>query len=232
MRDYRLYQKAIENGEVYRGCRALYNAFAKYGYDTFKREILVECDINMLNHFEDVFVVLYKTLRPDGYNLITGGGVNRTMCDETRALMAKNIKAGIHRNIESYRDNEELDGMPPYFAWYEKGTMRGFRINKHPLCTNKRFTSRTVSVEILKGQALEFMSTLEKMEVKHLSNQMKKLQTGVPTGIQSRKNGRYEVAFVKKGATYNKFFSTGTSQENLAAAILWMTNTKQQLALQ
>jgi group I intron endonuclease len=57
-------------------CRALAAAIAKYGWPSFKKEILVECDKDDLDTMEDEMIRKHGTLTPQGYNLIPGGTFN------------------------------------------------------------------------------------------------------------------------------------------------------------
>lgn len=51
----------------------LYRAFKKYGIDNFKWEILCECSGKDLNKKEIYYIKELKSLKPDGYNMTTGG---------------------------------------------------------------------------------------------------------------------------------------------------------------
>ena len=53
----------------------LHKAFRKYGYESFKYEILVKDidDINILNELEIYYINFYNTKVPNGYNVEDGG---------------------------------------------------------------------------------------------------------------------------------------------------------------
>jgi len=53
--------------------QALYNSLVKYGYDNFIVEIIEECTLEQLNDLEELYIRIYKSLTPNGYNLTTGG---------------------------------------------------------------------------------------------------------------------------------------------------------------
>jgi group I intron endonuclease len=63
----------------------LHNSIAKYGVDNFKFEVLVYADDrDYLNDLEQKVIAAYGTMSPNGYNLDSGGGVSRTISEETR----------------------------------------------------------------------------------------------------------------------------------------------------
>jgi group I intron endonuclease len=51
----------------------LYRAIRKYGIDGFSFEILVECDVDMLNEQEKFYIEQYNSMYPNGYNMVPGG---------------------------------------------------------------------------------------------------------------------------------------------------------------
>jgi group I intron endonuclease len=65
------------------GCRAIYNAIQKYGWDNFEKD-WYECPNEDLNFDEDLLVSEMGTLSPDGYNLREGGGANGKLSEETK----------------------------------------------------------------------------------------------------------------------------------------------------
>lgn len=68
----------------------LHNAIRKYGKNNFViKKICWCCNMDDLNHREEYYIRLFKTLAPNGYNAQKGGG-NRTTCEESRL---KNSKA-------------------------------------------------------------------------------------------------------------------------------------------
>ena len=55
-----------KHGKSY--CRALRNAINHFGFDTFKKEIIWECDNCSLCDMEKYYINTYDTLYPNGYN--------------------------------------------------------------------------------------------------------------------------------------------------------------------
>lgn len=68
-----LMERSGKRGHGYRGCECFYSAIQKYGFDTFKREILKEVKISELDETEKEFIQKYNTLMPNGYNISAGG---------------------------------------------------------------------------------------------------------------------------------------------------------------
>lgn len=70
----------------------LHNAISKHGEDNFKFEVLLYAtDPDYLNLMEQKIIAGFNTMTPNGYNLDSGGGVNRVLSDETKAKL-KNRK--------------------------------------------------------------------------------------------------------------------------------------------
>lgn len=63
----------------------LQKAWNKHGEENFKFYVLEFCDIENLDSAEVYYIDLYKTLnRSNGYNLTSGGSLNKEYSDETR----------------------------------------------------------------------------------------------------------------------------------------------------
>jgi len=54
-------------------CKYLNSSIAKYGKEHFTVELLVRCDLNELDKYEQQFIKEYNSKYPDGYNLTNGG---------------------------------------------------------------------------------------------------------------------------------------------------------------
>lgn len=81
-------------GGHFKGQRALYAAFKKYGKENFVFEILwssTTLDIDALNNFERDFIYLFDTMAPNGYNLKEGGN-NGKLSDETKKKIGESNK--------------------------------------------------------------------------------------------------------------------------------------------
>ena len=74
--------------EGYKYCRKFYKAILKYGWDNFTHEILKECKESDVDYWESYYIKLYDTINK-GYNLESGGCANKTVSEETKALISE-----------------------------------------------------------------------------------------------------------------------------------------------
>lgn len=68
----------------------LYAAYKKYGIENFKFQIVCICFDEDCNRYEGEYIQKFNTIRPNGYNLKTGGN-NSKLCKESRELIRKRI---------------------------------------------------------------------------------------------------------------------------------------------
>ena len=52
----------------------------------------MECSSGEMDHYEKLFIDLYNSKCPDGYNLDDGGNTNKTRSEETRAAISDGMK--------------------------------------------------------------------------------------------------------------------------------------------
>ena len=71
--------------------RCIYNAYMKYGIQSFTFRIICICFDEACNELEAEYIRRYKTLVPNGYNLKEGGSNSRHN-EETRRLISQNRK--------------------------------------------------------------------------------------------------------------------------------------------
>ena len=69
------------------GCRYLYNAIQKHGWDNFSKEILYkDLTLDEANVLEDEMIEHYNSLAPNGFNLKTGGDQFEFSSDTIRRM--------------------------------------------------------------------------------------------------------------------------------------------------
>jgi len=74
-------------------CCYLYNAIHKYGRKNFNIEALVEVSTRELaNEFEIEYISRYKTMFPNGYNILPGGDEPRPLSEEERKKLSDRMK--------------------------------------------------------------------------------------------------------------------------------------------
>jgi hypothetical protein len=93
----RTIEKRLEEHETGKsiGCRAIYNAIKKYGWENFEKD-WYECPDEDLNSEEKLLVRDMGTLSPDGYNLMDGGGSRGKPSDETKQKMSESMTGDKH----------------------------------------------------------------------------------------------------------------------------------------
>lgn len=221
---FKKFQKQVKNGKnpnKIGGCPALYKAFMKYGFD---KCVFVVMEKNIpndkLNEIEDNYILEYKTLVPNGYNLRLNDSTKYNgLSEETLRLISENRR----------RNPVELDGMPMYVAFVQRNGRRGYRIQGHPNCEFKDFLSSTESLEELKKKALDFLKEIENKL--YVSTYQVKAQAGIPKGILDKPTG-YEIQVQRNGMNFNKMFtkSSISKQENLRLAIEWIAKLDAEIA--
>lgn len=193
----------------------LYYAMIKYGIDNFKFEVIEEnIDDLDLDALEIAHIKMLNTLKPNGYNMTTGGG-HFTHHPDTKKLMSDLAIAAAPSLIDKYR-KEETKGLPMYIVYHNKGS-RGYAINEHPLCSYKSFTlTNYPSMDDCRLAAAEFLADLEEEGV---VKKFTKKRLDLPTGITTFRNG-YLAKRKVNGTLYKKAFgdSTLADEVNLQAA--------------
>jgi group I intron endonuclease len=84
----------------------LCNAIAKYGIKSFDIEVLIETNDNMLNHYERLFIDLYNTIEPNGYNIRSGGCQQSTHSTESCKRMSEAKRGSKNHNYGKPRTDE------------------------------------------------------------------------------------------------------------------------------
>jgi group I intron endonuclease len=81
-----------------------YRAIRKYGWDNFKREILIECNDQHLDDYEIRFIHMYGSLMPNGYNMTIGGGGTKghTQTVDTKQSRALSLKKDHNKGLPMY----------------------------------------------------------------------------------------------------------------------------------
>ena len=73
------------------GCKAIFGAIQKYGWDNFEKH-WYEVPDEVLNDHEELMVEVLGTLAPNGYNLKEGGGSGGKWCDEVKQKISVSHK--------------------------------------------------------------------------------------------------------------------------------------------
>lgn len=90
-------------------CAFLYNAIQKYGKENIQKEILINCENDLLDFHEIEFIKKFETLYSNGYNIRTGGS-SGLHCDASKEKMRqsklgeKNFDFGKPRSVEAKKN--------------------------------------------------------------------------------------------------------------------------------
>jgi hypothetical protein len=112
------------------GCRAIYNAIQKHGWDNFEKD-WYECPDSDLNKHEELMVEVLGTLAPDGYNLKEGGG-NGKLSDETKQKISDAQRGENHHMWGDHHDEDTIQKMSDAHRG-ENNHMYGRTGEKNPL---------------------------------------------------------------------------------------------------
>ena len=195
------------------GCVALNTAIRKYGFDNFKKEILLECDEDMLDYFECKMIKTYNSLAPYGYNLMTGGNSNKHLSEETKQKMSQ---SALKRDTKSYRKSDETKELPKYLVRIDNKYQKGYKISKHPKCKCKYFADTSKTLEENYQDAIYYMNLLDTTDLEH-----KAPEKTLPQGIQKMGHGFRIYIKNEEGKLYTKNFGSKnqTTDELLDDAI-------------
>jgi hypothetical protein len=153
----------IRDAKTRNYCRALNYAINKYGHENMKLEVIKECNIDELNYYENYYINSLNTLKPNGYNLTTGGSKSRNS-EETKILKRNSM---IGKNVGKIlpkisRKREEDNHLPKYLLHFiKKNGKEGYRIYHHPTLKPKSFGIQTISLEERLQQALNYLNQIE-----------------------------------------------------------------------
>jgi len=156
-------QHVIDSKNGRDNCRLLNNAIRKYNYENFQLEVLHECNIEELDHYENYYITHYNTMTPNGYNLVSGKSSSR-QSEETKERRRINMydKNVGKRYPRRDRKREEDIHLPKYLRYYSDITGKeGYRISNHPILKDRSFVSKYLSLEDKLNLALEYLNTSE-----------------------------------------------------------------------
>lgn len=179
----------FKNGEIEK-CEDissyLYNSMVKYGIENFEfKVILDDIEDDLIDQHEIDYIEIYNTLKPNGFNLTTGGGGFKHH-DDTKLLMRELAINAAPGHIDKWR-KEETKGLPMYIVSHNKGNSKGFAVCGHPLCSYKSFTlSDYKTLDECKQTACKFLEDLETNKVQHV---FKKTDAHLPVGITRFRTG-------------------------------------------
>lgn len=89
-----LEQRAKKDGKGYIHCKSFYDAILKYGWPSFKLEILEQVDNNSIaDEREQFYIKLFNSTNPDfGYNIDFGGCIGKIRAEQTKQKISESGK--------------------------------------------------------------------------------------------------------------------------------------------
>jgi hypothetical protein len=141
-------------------CRLLNNAINKYGHENFVIELIKECPVEELNHYESLYIKEYNSLNPNGYNLTTGG--DNYIQDESTQELKRISMIGKNKGKiypKRIRKREEDNTLPKYIRYYSDiSGKQGYRVASHPSLKSKSFLSKLLTMEEKLELAIKYLN--------------------------------------------------------------------------
>jgi hypothetical protein len=145
----------------HKGNHAIFVHARKFGYTKFIKEIdeygedkmiitrLASCKKEKLDFYVEYFINMFNTYEPHGLN-------NKT---KVRDDVKKKISNTLIDNAIRYDHRKNL--LPKYVKIVDWHDRQGYSIVSHPKCKLKYFVSKKKSLDILLGECLEYLKTLD-----------------------------------------------------------------------
>jgi group I intron endonuclease len=98
-------------------CRFIHNIIKKYGWESLEITILqIGLTLEQANKLETLFIKMFHTLAPNGYNLNMGGD-NRTPSEETKRMTSQSMKEHWKNGPSSKNNDREAKRLLMTSLW-------------------------------------------------------------------------------------------------------------------
>lgn len=165
------------------GIRHFCNAIRKYGKDNFKVELLLICNVKMMDFYEKEFINLYDTISPKGYNLESGGTRRneKRLHQETKEKLSKshrflNIKDEDKENLLNSMEELEIDELPfgINYTHHTVNNYEGFTVKQNngklkSIISNGRTLTEKLEMAL---KYLEYCKTNNANELEKINNKI------------------------------------------------------------
>ena len=152
----------------------------KYGEKNFRIKTLLICDIKQLNYFEYKYIRQYNTLKPNGLNMVNGGGVHsgegnpnygKKTSEEAKQKMREKLTG--RKLPESVRDNmrkaaenkiqprRKHNDLPKYIYHVVNSKLEGYEVRHYPNKPNRKFASMKLKMEEKLELAINYLNIHE-----------------------------------------------------------------------
>lgn len=150
----------------------VHNAIQKYGAHNCIVKTILICNIHQLDYYEVKYIREYNTLKPNGYNMNTGGRfILRTSYSEI-SPMSETHKDKMRLTISKLPRSSEHIGLPMYVFKYSRyyygktktSIKEGYEVTNHPILKAKLFCSQKMSMEYKLQLALEYLNSSQRRD--------------------------------------------------------------------
>lgn len=142
--------KSAAKHTPYEGCTYLNAAINKYGFDNFEGKVLTYCDEDNLDELEQKYIEEYKSLHPNGYNLMTGGNSNKHLSNRTKTKTSiAHIRNSIKRNPGRLRYGCIFEHTTRINVDGKSKSKKVYSVVDHPMCEFKTFDVYIEAVEFI-----------------------------------------------------------------------------------
>ena len=141
----------------------LFNAYKKYGIETFKFKLLCICFDDDTNKFEEDYIKKYNTLYPNGYNMINGGKsrkftpilkeiISNKLKGENHPMYGKHLKDETKQKLREANSGINSKNYGKKLTDEEKNHLSKLAIERHKnkLTTHKEETKNKIRKSIIK----------------------------------------------------------------------------------
>jgi hypothetical protein len=159
-------------------CKALNHSIRKHNGKGFTITILLEINDKFLDHYEEMFIQMYKTYVPYGHNIKLGGSSGKHN-EETKKKISQTLKGkdvSVERRLKlSNTKNPDLQMY--LIKFHKKGEHVGYRVCNHPNGngSDRKFCNKNDTMDERLRKALEHLEYLNSLSTKSLEDSMKNL---------------------------------------------------------
>ena len=145
-------------------CKALNASIRKYNAKGFTIQTLLQCNDKLLNHYEELFISMYRTYVPFGHNIKLGGSSGKHS-EETKEKIRATLKGkdvSVERRLKL--SNTKNPDLPMYVLKQKKDNeIIGYRVCNHPNGHETRFVNPNESLEQKLEKALIHLNFLDNL---------------------------------------------------------------------
>jgi len=136
----------FNNGEGYKGCRYVYSAIKKYGWENIKHIVLIDnLSSEDANYYERFYIDLFKSNDRDyGYNLKSGGTFGYRYTDDAKDKMSQSQKGRVQSEATKAKRSKSL---LHYYQSHEVSEEIKMKLRRHNSGQFKRGQTHAVSSE-------------------------------------------------------------------------------------